>query len=113
MPSPEPQQRRRTRSLSVRISALERRLSYLQRKLDDPNRRQSSRDYDAGEAGALKLAIEALRRYHAEYQTGTTAVELLGKLRALLDDLNGATPGTPELLDTIEVVDLFLSEAHA
>lgn len=83
-PAPQVNYRRggdKGRPLSARIAVLERRLEHLRSRGLDPDRRNASRSYDMAEAAALEDAVEALQRYRAEYQLGTTALDLLRRLR--------------------------------
>lgn len=105
--------RRSHRPLLARIRTLERRLDHLRRRAADDRRRRSSRDFDQAEIGALEDAIAALSRYRAEWQLGTSAVELLQKLRTALALPEMGPIYLADVVDVLEDVDQLLAEISA
>lgn len=100
----------RIRPIHARIGTLERRLEHLRGRGDDPKRRQASRNFDMAEVGALEEALRALRRYRAELEIGTDAVELVEKLRNVLLQCSPAEAVALDREEVLEDVEFFLRE---
>lgn len=79
-------------NVNAKLATLERRSEYLARRAKDDDRKQSTREYDAQEASALKAACAALRYHRAQVQGEETAIPILAELRDAIEEAKVALP---------------------
>ena len=74
------------RRINARIGLLERRAEHLEARLNDPSRREASRNFDRSEYEALKGAILALRFYTFAQRDESSPVSALQELVDAVED---------------------------
>lgn len=75
----------RIEHLNRYMGVLERRREWLAKRVADPDRRQSSKDFDAEEQAAIKAALVALRFHRTTLEDELTAVLALDELVQALE----------------------------
>lgn len=79
------------RRLNAKIGILERRVEHLRGRIDDPSRRDSSKDFDRSECAALEAAVQALRYHSLSLDPATNPALVLQELVDSLDEQRKST----------------------
>lgn len=95
-------------NLNAKIGTLERRLDYLQRRAasHDPNRKDTTREYDAQEASALRAALAALRYHRSSLGEEDVASVVLAEVIDALEERAAARTPAEREASTARVEDV-------